>query len=296
LELTLNISAVERDTGLSKDTLRIWERRYRFPRPDRDANGERVYPLSQVEKLRLIKRLMDQGHRPGQIIPRSLDQLVALGSLREGEAASRPDLEFFLTLVKGHQLAELRRHLSQAIMKQGLQRFVLDTVEPLNVAIGDAWLRGRLALFEERLYAEQVYALVRTALGSIQSQSTEPRILLTTPPNESNRLGLLLLEALLTMEGADCVPLGTETPMDEIVSAAHAQNVYAVALSLSASFGDRPAATALAELRARLRPDIHLWAAGPAVERMRKPVAGVELFRSLGDVGARISSRHAARQ
>ena len=36
-ELTLSIAAVERDTGLSKDTLRVWERRYGFPAPQRDA-------------------------------------------------------------------------------------------------------------------------------------------------------------------------------------------------------------------------------------------------------------------
>jgi len=38
--LNFNIAAVERDTGLSKDVLRMWERRYGFPVPNRDANGE----------------------------------------------------------------------------------------------------------------------------------------------------------------------------------------------------------------------------------------------------------------
>jgi DNA-binding transcriptional MerR regulator len=42
----------------------MWERRYGFPVPERDANGERCYPPEQVERLRLIKRLMDAGHRP----------------------------------------------------------------------------------------------------------------------------------------------------------------------------------------------------------------------------------------
>ena len=38
----MNIAAVERDTGIGKDTLRVWERRYGFPQPQRDANGERL--------------------------------------------------------------------------------------------------------------------------------------------------------------------------------------------------------------------------------------------------------------
>ena len=70
---------MERDTGLSKDTLRMWERRYGFPEPLRDANGERVYPVGQVEKLQLIKRLMERGHRPGKIIPLAMEELLALG-------------------------------------------------------------------------------------------------------------------------------------------------------------------------------------------------------------------------
>ena len=66
--LTLSIAAVERDTGLSKDTLRVWERRYGFPLPLRDAIGERAYALDQVERLRIVKRLLDAGHRPGRVV------------------------------------------------------------------------------------------------------------------------------------------------------------------------------------------------------------------------------------
>lgn len=64
----LTISAVERETGLSKDTLGAWERRYGFPIPERDARGDRRYPPQQVERLRKIKRLVDHGFRPSKIM------------------------------------------------------------------------------------------------------------------------------------------------------------------------------------------------------------------------------------
>jgi DNA-binding transcriptional MerR regulator len=64
-EPTLSIAAVERDTGLSKDTLRVWERRYGFPAPTRDAIGERLYGRADLQKLRMLKRLLDAGHRAG---------------------------------------------------------------------------------------------------------------------------------------------------------------------------------------------------------------------------------------
>ncbi len=65
----LSIAAVERDTGIAKDTLRVWERRYDFPIPLRDKNDDRVYPADQIEKLRILKRLLDSGFRPGRIVP-----------------------------------------------------------------------------------------------------------------------------------------------------------------------------------------------------------------------------------
>ena len=76
--LMMSIAAVERDTGLSKDTLRVWEKRYGFPTPMRDAQGERCYPLEQVERLRLIKRLLDVGHRPGRVVALPVADLQAL--------------------------------------------------------------------------------------------------------------------------------------------------------------------------------------------------------------------------
>ena len=45
----LSIAALELETGIAKDTLRVWERRYGFPQPQRDEFGERIYPLEQVD-------------------------------------------------------------------------------------------------------------------------------------------------------------------------------------------------------------------------------------------------------
>lgn len=59
-----NIAEIERDTGLGKDALRVWERRYGFPTPLRDARGDRLYDQPQLQRLLRIKQLLDAGHRP----------------------------------------------------------------------------------------------------------------------------------------------------------------------------------------------------------------------------------------
>ncbi len=80
--ITLNISGVERETGLSKDVLRMWERRYGFPKPGRDDNGERQYTVADLGKLRAVKRLMDVGLRPGKIMALSQEELNAMADTR----------------------------------------------------------------------------------------------------------------------------------------------------------------------------------------------------------------------
>lgn len=280
-ELTLHIGAVERETGLSKDTLRVWERRYGFPAPLRDANGERAYPLNQVEKLRLIKRLLDRGRRPGKIIPLRQDELAALGKAAEGPRERRQEIELLIRMIKAHQLPELRRCLSQTLMKQGLQHFIVDTVAPLNEAVGEAWMRADLAVFEEHLYSEQIQSLLRNAIATMQPQGRAPRVLLTTFPNESHALGLLMVEALLAVEGASCVPLGTETPLADIARAALAHRIDIVGLSFSAGFNAKHAAAGLAELRRMLPEQMLIWAGGASVSRIRKAVDGVELIEDL---------------
>ena len=282
-DLAQNISAVERETGLSKDVLRMWERRYGFPKPARDDNGERQYAVAETAKLRAIKRLMDIGVRPGKIIGLALDELNALANARaplrvEPAPAMERDV---LAMLKMHDAPALQNALAQWLMRQGLQRFVVETLAPLNRLVGEAWMRGELHVFEEHLYTEHVQGSLRTAINTFPRQVGHPRVLLTTLPNEQHGLGLLMVEALLVPEGAQCVSLGPQTPLDDVRRAAVAHAIDIVALSFSAAFPVRQATESLARLRRHLPPPIALWAGGDMTRRVRKTLPGVVLLPDL---------------
>lgn len=279
----MNIAAVERETGLGKDTLRVWERRYGFPRPERDQHGERAYPLDQVEKLRLIKRLMGQGWRPGRLLAKPDQELASLAAPAEAAPDEVAGGSLHLTvvdLIRLHDIPALGNALRQALHRQGLQQFVLETVSALNRAIGEAWMRGEIQVFEEHLYTEQMQALLRQAIGALPPGSGRPRILLTTVPEEQHILGILMSEALLTLEGAGCVSLGTQTPLADIGLAAQAQQADIVALSFSSAFPTRQVAPLLKQLRGMLAANIEVWAGGAGIERVAAP-EGVRIMGSL---------------
>jgi DNA-binding transcriptional MerR regulator/methylmalonyl-CoA mutase cobalamin-binding subunit len=268
--LTLNISAVEREAGLSKDVLRMWERRYGFPKPSRDENGERQYSTAEVAKLRAIKRLMDVGMRPGKIIHDTPDELNAMA---DGRVAPR--------LLGAHDAGALQNALANLLMRQGVLKFVLETLSSLNHAVGDAWMRGELAVFEEHLYTEQVQIALRTVINAFPRQSGVPKVLLTTFPGEQHGMGLLMVEALLMPEGAQCISLGVQTPIEDIRRAALAHDVQIVALSFSAAFPVRQAGDGLAALRRQLPTKVAVWAGGEMTRRVRKTLPGVTLVPDL---------------
>jgi DNA-binding transcriptional MerR regulator/methylmalonyl-CoA mutase cobalamin-binding subunit len=293
-----NIAAVERDTGLSKDVLRVWERRYGFPVPERDSHGERLYPAEQVTRLRLIKRLMDQGHRPGKLIATPAEELSALAPRRTGqvEPTARSDtngLAELLTLIKQHDATGYLQAMQQCLARQGLQRFVQDTVAPLSRQVGEAWEDGSFEVFEEHLFTELTKRLLRQAIAALPPGVRGPRVLLTSVPDEQHILGLLMVEAILTLEGAECIPLGTQMPLLEIRRAAEAHQADIVALSFSVAFPQRQIPGLLQQLRQVLPASVELWAGGSGIARL-SPLPGIRLLGTLASAISAIDEWRAA--
>lgn len=300
----LTIAAVERDTRISKDTLRVWERRYGFPAPQRDSNGERLYPVVQVHQLRHIKRLMDAGHRPGRIVGLSLEDLEQLGqglrpapraAAEVAEPAADP-LAPLLRLLRAHEIGALRRALTQALLRMGLGRFVTDLAAPLMVEVGRAWSQGELEIFEEHLCSETLETVLRAAMASAPEPAagSEPRVLLATLPTEAHGLGLLMADALFCVEGCHGMNLGTQTPLRDVVLAARAHRAQIVALSFSAASNVNQAIDNLAELRAALAGEVEVWVGSSAVALHRRGVAGVRLLDRLAGIGGEVARWRAA--
>jgi methanogenic corrinoid protein MtbC1 len=292
--LSRTIAAVERDTGLSKDTLRVWERRYGFPTPGRDQFGERIYPIEQVDKLRVLRRLMDGGHRPGKVIHLAIEDLQTLAAEAQQSSmsprsmidalAEHEDLNRYVDLVKAHQVDDLRRALSQAQLRLGMERFVMEVVAPLTQMIGDAWARGYVEVFEEHLFTESLQVVLRNAISTIPQPSHHPRVLLTTIPQESHGLGLLMAEAILALEGCRCVSLGVQTPVWDIVLAAGAHRADVVALSFSAVVNPNHVVDSLTELREKLPAGTEIWAGGHCPILQRRPPDRVTVLTELRDI------------
>lgn len=287
---------------MSKDTLRVWERRYGFPTPQRDAIGERAYSLDQVEKLRIVKRLMDGGHRPGRVVPMRVEELQQLSDITVESPKHPPptatsDLRVLLELLRANQIDQLRRHLQHLSMVLGLQRFVGEVITPFNTLVGDSWMRGQLEIHEEHAYSEVLQIVLRGALANLPPGAAldRPRVLLTTFPNEPHSLGLLMAETLFALEGAKCLSLGAQTPLWSMVLAAAAYKSDILALGFTGCMNPNQVVEGLTELRAKLPASVEIWVGGSAPVLQRRPVEGVHALNALADINAHVQRwRHGA--
>src|SRR5512143_3096148 len=109
-----HIREVVRITGLRREQLYMWQRRYGFPAPLRDSFGDRVYPPDQVARLKLIKQLLSEGWRAGAVVPLADSALQSMLGLAVEEPSPLPsEIETAVKLLAQHRIGEMQNHLSK---------------------------------------------------------------------------------------------------------------------------------------------------------------------------------------
>src|SRR5438105_13278088 len=151
----LHIREVVRITGLRREQLDMWQRRYGFPDPSRDGFGDRVYPPDQVARLKLIKQLLSEGWRAGAVVPLADSALQSmLGIAIEDPAPLPGEIEPAVKLLVEHRVGELQNHLSKLLVGQGLRRFPEQTLIPWSEAVHERVVRGDMQTFQELRFAD----------------------------------------------------------------------------------------------------------------------------------------------
>jgi DNA-binding transcriptional MerR regulator/methylmalonyl-CoA mutase cobalamin-binding subunit len=294
-DVGIGIGAIAQEIGLTKDTLRVWERRYGFPQPMRSAGGERLYPQEQVTKLRLVKRLLDAGHRPSKVLAQSIDVLQQLAeSSGVGQDAPDAELDRLVSLLRAGAYEDFRFGLLKRATRDGLERFVLDVAAPLAARVGNAWAAGTLQVYHEHLFSESLQTTLRTMMrplsDALRGRGGRPRVLLTTLSGEGHGLGILMAEAMFALSECECVQLGLQTPLHDIVAAVSAHDIDIVALSFTAVLPAQAIGNGLTDLRNLLPPHVRVWVGGSSPALRRKFNDGVEHVAGLTPIDETVAN------
>ena len=301
----ISISAAEQETGLSKDVLRAWERRYGFPAPYRDAHGDRRYPAEQIRRLQLLRALIEMGDRPGKLMALTEAQLAGrLGARRRSakldvrpNAAVRIAVAECMDLLAVASSAQLEARLDAEMTRLGLERFAIEVAAPLCVETGLAWQRGDIGVHQEHLFSQLLARCLRQSIERVGHHRADrwttkvvPKVLLTTVPGEIHELGLLMVEGVLCAHGVASLNLGPQMPLDDVVASAKAHGCRVVALSFSSWFDARRAHRQVLELRRMLPMEVELWLGGSNAALRRELPDGTRVFTDLDQIAPALAS------
>ncbi len=275
-----SIRVVSNRTGIAADTLRMWERRYGFPRPARRSGGSRVYSEDDVARLHLIARAVNAGFRPSEVVSLPSADLTRLVDASAADSPSRgngyaagltggapqvgvaPSVDAVIEALRADDIANVRSLLRTAAVSLGPRAFVTELAHPLAVRVGDLWADGIIEVRHEHVASACLTSQLHLLLGALEDGERSPSVLLATLPGEPHLLGLDMVAVYLAANLAAPHVLGADTPPAQIVSAAVAFDVDAVGISISPAAERRAAARAVKLLAETLPPGTELWLGG----------------------------------
>ena len=280
-------SEIERETGFGKEQLRKWRQRFGFPPKESNVEGKIAYSGQTVEQLHLIRRLLEAGFRPAQVVGKTVLELEKLKlELGLNAVVYAPD-ESIVLLIEYIKLNDLKGFLSLLIKKRGKQimlDFVQNTIAPLMIGIGEAWRRDEIDIHHEHLCSAHIERYLHAEILRLRPREGLPVILLALPPGEHHLLGLLMAEAVLAEEGATTINIGSGIPLNNLKLAAITCKADVVALSFSFAHPSKDILPTILHFRRLLPPEIQIWVGGAGISVIRKKPKGVDFFYDFKDV------------
>ena len=296
-ERGFSIRVASRLTGITADTLRIWERRYGFPAPVRTTSGHRVYTEQDVERLSLITRAMQAGYRASDAIAEPPERLRAFVAGQAGAGQDRSlggdpiDPNGLLELLRDDEAEALRDALRRAAAMLGPRRFVADIAAPLTRLVGDAWHDGRIAVRHEHLASTTLSTQLRLLLTAYEPSRTAAVFLFTTLPGEQHGLGMEMAAVYAAARGAVVRLLGVDTPRVDIIDAASALGADVVGISVSSAAQPRHVAHEVRYVLERLPEHVELWLGGDAATKLALQHPRLSILTTWPEIDAALTKR-----
>ncbi|TNE89370.1 MAG: MerR family transcriptional regulator [Deltaproteobacteria bacterium] len=222
------IKTVADMTGIPKNTLIAWERRYGLISPRRTDAGYRVYSEADLAVLRRVKALLDAGHR--------ISEAASIIQQQPGVAEAEPDGVAPVRRAIRDALYVFDRRAADAAAAAAVslpfETRVHELLLPMLVEVGDAWENGEISVAQEHFASawcrEQMLSMAR-ALEAGRAGAREA--ICATPPGEQHEFGLLGAAFWLASAGYRITYLGADVPEADLLALVAERQPAVVALS-----------------------------------------------------------------
>src|SRR5687768_5134535 len=172
-----SIKVASQVTGLSTDVLRVWERRYGVVKPKRNATGQRVYAASDLQRLRLLGKVVACGHpisRVAKLPLPALERLLAEAGEHEPARQHAVLIERALAAAQAYRPDVCDESLGIVMATLPPNEAVRYVFSPLLHAVGERWHQGELSVGQEHLLSACMERLLMSTLNVYQKVASGP--------------------------------------------------------------------------------------------------------------------------
>lgn len=212
------IKDLENLSGIKAHTIRIWEQRYTFLKPQRTATNIRYYSNQELKMLLNISLLNKYGYKISHINRMKNEELrEKLLSLTGSQAQQERIVNDLIQHMVDLNIDEFEKVLDQFIAARGIEKAITYIIFPFMERIGILWLTDHINPAQEHLITniirQKIIVGIENIVTPLELKST---VLMFMPENEHHELGLLFMNYLLKSRGVRTIYLGANVPLPDL--------------------------------------------------------------------------------
>lgn len=212
------IKDLENLSGIKAHTIRIWEQRYSFLRPQRTATNIRYYSNLELKMLLNISLLNKYGYKISHINRMSNDELREKTlTLTNPVAQQERIINELIQHMVDLEMDQFESLLDQHIHARGIEKTITYILFPFLERIGILWLTDHIKAAQEHLTTNVIRQKLIVGIdGANTVLSLKTKMLLFLPENEHHEIGLLFLHYILKTRGVKVIYLGANVPVKDL--------------------------------------------------------------------------------
>lgn len=286
------IKDLENLSGIKAHTIRIWEQRYTFLKPQRTDTNIRYYNNEELKKLLNVALLNKYGFKISHIDKMNEDEIQdRILSLSQVQAQQERIINELIQSMVDLDMDSFEAALDNYIMARGIERTITQIIFPFLEKIGILWSTNHIVPAQEHLVTNIIRQKLIVGIESINTHmQVNKSVLLFLPEGEHHELGLLFIFFLLRSRGVKVIYLGSNVPLSDVeyvVKVKSPDFAYCHLTSLANNFNFDKFLTNLS-MRVKSVPVI---ISGQVTQQYRKTAPnGIHMKRSLSEVMEYISA------
>jgi DNA-binding transcriptional MerR regulator len=205
-------------SGIKAHTLRIWEQRYSFLKPNRTFTNIRYYTNEELKTVLNIALLNKYGFKISHIDKMAeheiKDKIVSLNQL---QAQQERIVNELIQQMIDLDIESFEKTLNAYIVAKGIERTITQIIFSFLEKIGILWLTNHINPAQEHLVINIIRQKLISGIEAVQTPlKSEKKMLLFLPEGEYHELGLLFMYYLLKNRGIYVIYLGANVPLKDV--------------------------------------------------------------------------------